>query len=50
MTIGVYYFVDGMTHAEIAEVVGVSRRTVGNRVDEIRRRALVAAGMEDRGP
>jgi len=50
VTIGVYYFVDGMTHAEIAEVVGVSRRTVGNRVDEIRRRALVAAGMEDRGP
>jgi RNA polymerase sigma-70 factor, ECF subfamily len=33
--IAIYYFVDGMTHAEIARVTGVSRRTVGNRLDEI---------------
>jgi RNA polymerase sigma-70 factor (ECF subfamily) len=26
----VHYYLDGMTHAEIAEVVGVSRRQVGN--------------------
>lgn len=45
-TIGVYYFVDGMTHGEIAELVGVSRRTVGNKVDEIRQRALTAAGID----
>ena len=31
--IGTYYYLDGMTHAEIARVVGVSRRTVGNRLD-----------------
>jgi RNA polymerase sigma-70 factor (ECF subfamily) len=26
----VHYYVDGMTHAEIAELIGVSRRQVGN--------------------
>ena len=31
----VYYFVDGLTHAEIAGIVGVSRRTVGNRIEEL---------------
>lgn len=46
VTIGVYYFVDGMTHGEIAEVVGTSRRTVGNRIEEIRRLATKAAGQE----
>lgn len=30
--IGVYHFVDGLPHAEIARIIGVSRRTVGNRV------------------
>jgi RNA polymerase sigma-70 factor (ECF subfamily) len=29
---GVYYHVDGMTHEEIAGVLGVSRRTAGNLV------------------
>ena len=38
-TVGVYYYVDGMTHAEIARVMGVSRRTVGNRLKEISERA-----------
>ncbi|MFZ4579657.1 MAG: RNA polymerase sigma factor [Myxococcota bacterium] len=33
--IGLYYFVDGMTHDQIAEVVGCSPRTVGNRIDRI---------------
>ena len=46
VTIGVYYFVDGMTHGEIAEVVGTSRRTIGNRIEEIRRLATKAAGQE----
>lgn len=27
---GVYHYVDGMSHEEIARVLGVSRRTVGN--------------------
>ncbi len=31
-TAGVYYHLDGMTHEEIAGVLGVSRRTVGNLV------------------
>jgi RNA polymerase sigma-70 factor (ECF subfamily) len=33
--IGIYYHLDGMSHAEIAEIVGVSRRTVGNRLAEL---------------
>ncbi len=35
LQIGVYYFVDGMTHAEIARILDVSRRTVGNRLKEL---------------
>lgn len=35
LQIGVYYFVDGMTHEEIARVLDVSRRTVGNRLKEL---------------
>ena len=41
--IGVHYYVDGMTHAEIARTLGVSRRTVGNRLGELERRAKRAA-------
>ena len=37
--IAVYYYVDGMTQAEIARVVGVSRRTVGNRLDTLAEQA-----------
>jgi RNA polymerase sigma-70 factor (ECF subfamily) len=44
--IGVLYFVDGMTHGQIAEVMGVSRRTIGNRVSELQARARAAAGGE----
>ena len=33
--IGVYYYVDGMTHAEIARVADCSARTVGNRLDTL---------------
>lgn len=35
MEIGIYYHLDGMTHDEIARVVGCSRRTVGNRLLEL---------------
>ncbi|MEZ4468638.1 MAG: sigma-70 family RNA polymerase sigma factor [bacterium] len=42
-----YYFVDGMTHAEIARITGVSRRTVGNRLDALQVQARAAAGQED---
>ena len=41
--VGVHYYVDGMTHAEIARVLGVSRRTAGNRVKELERRVQDAA-------
>lgn len=33
--IAVYHYVDGMTHAEIARVLDVSRRTVGNRLNQL---------------
>jgi RNA polymerase sigma-70 factor, ECF subfamily len=36
VTLGLLYFVDGMTHAEIARVIGCSPRTVGNRIDGLR--------------
>lgn len=42
--VGVYYFVDAMTHAEIARIVGCSERTVGNRLERLREAALDAAG------
>lgn len=41
--IAIYHHVDRMSHAEIAEILGVSRRTVGNRLEEFRRRARSAA-------
>ncbi|HMV65676.1 MAG TPA: sigma-70 family RNA polymerase sigma factor [Myxococcota bacterium] len=42
--IGVYYHLDGMTHDEIARVVGCSRRTVGNRLMELQ---ALARGPEE---
>ncbi len=44
VTIGLHYFVDGMTHAEIARILDCSPRTVGNRLAELRERACKAAG------
>jgi RNA polymerase sigma-70 factor (ECF subfamily) len=44
VAIGLSYFVEGMTHAEIARVQGCSPRTVGNRIERLRELALVAAG------
>jgi RNA polymerase sigma-70 factor (ECF subfamily) len=41
--IAVYYYLDQMNQDEIAEVCGVSRRTVGNRLDEFRALARAAA-------
>lgn len=42
-TVGIYYFVDGLTHAEIASILGVSRRTIGNRIAELQKRAQEAS-------
>lgn len=44
LNIGVYYHLDGMTHAEIARILGVSRRTVGNRLIELQRCAREVEG------
>jgi RNA polymerase sigma-70 factor (ECF subfamily) len=46
--IAVYYYMDQMNQDEIAELLGVSRRTVGNRLDEFRAAvsALVAPTVE----
>jgi len=41
---GVYYFIDGVTQAEIARIVGCSERTVGNRLRRLRSAANAAAG------
>ena len=37
-SIAVYYFLDQMSHDEIAAIVGTSRRTIGYRIEELRRR------------
>lgn len=39
--IAIYYYLDRMSHEEIAAVMGVSRRTVGNRLLEFREAAGV---------
>lgn len=44
LEIAVFYHVDGMTHAEIARVLDVSRRTVGNRLEELERAAREIVG------
>ena len=42
--IAVYYYLDQMSHEEIAKLMGVSRRTVGNRLVEFHAAARIAAG------
>jgi len=44
VTVAFHYFVDGMTHAEIARIHGCSARTVGNRIERLRVLAAAAAG------
>jgi RNA polymerase sigma-70 factor (ECF subfamily) len=44
--VAVYYYLDQMSHEEIAAVLGVSRRTVGNRVDAFLTAAREAQGVE----
>ena len=47
VAIGLHYFVDGMSHAEVARVVGCSPRTVGNRIARLRALAHEAADAMD---
>lgn len=44
--VAVYYYVDRMSHDEIAATVGTSRKTVGNRLREFRARAQIFANLE----
>jgi RNA polymerase sigma-70 factor (ECF subfamily) len=44
LEIAVYYHADGMTCEEIAAIVGVSRRTIGNRLVEFQSAATGAVG------
>jgi RNA polymerase sigma-70 factor, ECF subfamily len=44
--IAIYYYLDQMNQDEIAEIVGVSRRTIGNRLEEFRALAKSAFGEE----
>ncbi len=44
--IAVYHYVDQMSHDEIAEMLGLSRRTVGNRLEAFR---VAAASGESHG-
>jgi len=43
-TIAIYYYVDEMDQDEIAALLGVSRRTVGYRLDQFRERARALLG------
>lgn len=47
VAIGIHYFIDGMTHAEIARVVGCSPRTVGNRLERLASTARSAADQPE---
>ncbi len=42
--VAIYYFVDEMDQSEIATLIGVSRRTIGYRLDRFRERALELLG------
>jgi RNA polymerase sigma-70 factor (ECF subfamily) len=46
--IGWYYYVDGMSHAEISRIIGVSPRTVGGRLEHLR--VTLSARIERGGP
>ena len=48
--LAVYYWIDEMNQDEIAELTGVSRRTVGNRLDEFRRVARALVGDTNEAP
>lgn len=45
VAVAFHYYVDGMTHAEIARIHGCSARTVGNRLERLRELAREAAGQ-----
>jgi RNA polymerase sigma factor (sigma-70 family) len=44
--VAVYHYLDEMTHDEIAALMGISRRTVGNRLLAFRKRMVLVAQRE----
>ena len=48
--IGTYHFVDGLSHNEIAELLGCSRKTVGNRLATLRTHIHSAASLPEETP
>lgn len=46
LEMAVYYWLDGMTHAQIAARTGVSRRTVGNRLVAVEQKLKAVGGGE----
>jgi RNA polymerase sigma-70 factor (ECF subfamily) len=44
--VAVYYYVDDMSQDEIAGLLNVARRTIGNRLDAFRAAARAAIGEE----
>jgi RNA polymerase sigma-70 factor (ECF subfamily) len=42
--LAIYYFVDEMSQAEIAQMTGIPRRTIGYRLEQFRSRAQAAEG------
>ncbi len=45
-TVASYYYVDGLEHQEIADLLGMQRRTVGRRLERFRITALSILGSE----
>ncbi len=45
LQIAVHCYVDGLSHLEIANMYGVSRRTIGNRLAELQRQVGALAGL-----
>ena len=46
LLMAVHYYLDGMTHAQIAARTGVSRRTVGNRLAVVEEKLKALGGGE----
>lgn len=48
--IGTYHFIDGLSQSEIADLLGCSRKTVGNRLQNLRTHIRGAAELPEEHP